>query len=153
MQMFHMLRSFRETFPTRAPEWGLASILFLWGVIVGVNTTLFETSSAMGQLGRIMPQETWATAALIAAALRIAMLCVNGMWRRSPHLRAAGAFISCFFWLQISLGLAQADGLVTGLAVYPVLFLLDSYNVIRAARDAGSADRIHSRDSRNGPDA
>lgn len=148
----HFSRSLRETFPTRASEWALGLMLFLWSVILSINPDLFETSNSLAPLGQILSQSTWAVLCLIAGGGRLIMLAVNGAWRRSPHLRAIGAFVSCFFWFQISLGMLQAGTVGTGLAVYPVLFFLDVYNVFRASRDAGSSDRIFSRAPRHDAD-
>lgn len=152
MILRHMGKSFRETFPTRASEWALGTMLTLWGIILTSNTDLFDDSPSLYKLGEFAPQSTWALLCLIAGVGRLAMLAVNGSWRRSPHLRAVSAFISCFFWFKISHGLVEAGTFGTGLAVYPVLFLLDVYNTIRAAGDSGTADRRYT-GAHNGPDA
>jgi hypothetical protein len=52
------------------------------------------------------------------------------------------AFVSCFFWLQISVGMIRPDGATTGLAIYPVLLALDIWNAMRAWHDAGQVDGI-----------
>jgi hypothetical protein len=146
----HFSRSFRETFPTRASEWAMGAILFLWSAVLTINSDFFLTA-AMHPLARVASQETWAALCLSAGGGRLLVLAINGGWRRTPHLRAVTAFVSCFFWFQITIGLLQSHSIGTGLAVYPVLFFLDVYNVFRAARDAGSSDRIHT-GARNGID-
>jgi hypothetical protein len=60
--------------------------------------------------------------------------------------------MSGFFWMQISLGLVASGNATTGLAVYPVLLALDSYNVFRAMREAGIIDAEYKRAARNGTD-
>lgn len=137
----HFSTSLRETFPTRASEWALAVMLFLWGIVLAVNVDLFTESRSFSEIARVFGQSTLSWMCLAAGGGRLAMLAVNGAWRRSPHLRAIGAFVSAGFWFMISMGFLQAGTFGTGLAVYPVLFLLDAYNVIRAAGDAGTADR------------
>lgn len=150
MLLMHITSSLKETFPVRATEWALAAILFLWGVVLVVNPTLFITGESYKNLNDLMRQDTWASLCILVGGLRLMMLAINGTWRRSPHMRIVGAFVSCFFWFQISIGIAQSGVFGTGLAVYPVLFFLDTYNVFRATRDAGAVDYIHSRKTDNG---
>lgn len=152
MIIAHFSQSLRETFPTRASEWALGLMLFLWSVVLIFNADLFASTPSYRVLAQVMPQTTWALLCLIAGGGRLVMLVINGHWRRSPHLRAGAAFISCFFWFQISIGILQAGTFGTGLAIYPVLFALDVYNVFRASGDAGSSDR-KSAGARNGTDA
>ena len=149
----HLRRSFRETFPGRASEWALGLMLFNWSVVLTANRTLFEDRQAYGAFSAIMDQQWWALACLVVGGARLVVLAINGAWRRSPHLRAVLAFASCFFWFQIAVGLAQADSIGTGMAVYPVLFLLDAFNAIRTLGEAGLSDAHHKRTARNGPDA
>lgn len=143
MILGHFSQSLRDTFPTRASEWALGLMLFLWSVVLTFNVDLFASTPSFSVLSQLMPQGTWALLCMIAGGGRLIMLLINGAWRRSPHLRAIAAFVSCFFWFQISIGILQAGTFGTGLAIYPILFLLDVYNVFRASRDAGSSDRIH----------
>lgn len=146
------LLSLRETFPARASEWALGLMHFLWFVVLSANETLFDDRVSYRALADVMPQNWWALACLIAGGARLVVLAINGAWRRSPHMRALFAFFSCFFWFEISVGLAQAGTWGTGLAVYPVLFLLDAFNAIRTMGEAGRWDAHHQRTARNGID-
>ena len=96
-----------------------------------------------------MPETAWGTACILIGGARLAFLFVNGLWRRSPHLRLLGAFAACFFWFQITAGFVFAGTWSTGLAIYPVLFLLDFYNILRAATDAAIVDHKYA-EQRNG---
>ncbi|RUV90231.1 hypothetical protein EOA60_06775 [Mesorhizobium sp. M1A.F.Ca.IN.020.06.1.1] len=146
MILAHITSSFRETFPARASEWALATMLFGWSVVLFANPTLFaDTPSFAAGLAQIVPQGTLAVLCGIAGAGRLVCLGINGAWRRSPHLRSVGAFIATGFWFIITLGLLKAGANGTGLAIYPVLMFLDSYNVIRAAGEAGLSDQRHGR--------
>lgn len=148
----HITHSLRHTFPTRASEWALGLMLFNWSVVLIFNPNLFAELPNYSHFTEIMSQGSWAALCFIGGTLRLTMLFINGTWRRSPHLRAAAAFLSCFFWFQVSLALFQSGLFATGLAVYPVLFLLDVYNVFRASRDAGFSDSIKT-GADNGTDA
>ncbi len=143
IMLAHIAQSFRDTFQGRASEWALALVLFNWSVILTVNETLFADSPSFAAFGQIISQDNLAMACGAVGAARLVVLGVNGWWRRSPHLRAVCSFLGAGFWFLITLGLIQAGTMGTGLAVYPVLLLLDSYNVIRAAGEAGIADLHH----------
>ena len=145
MIFHHATSSLRATFPIRASEWALSAMLFNWGLLLLMNDGLFALSPSYYVFAALMPEALWGYACLAVGMMRLSVLFVNGMWRRSPHLRALGAFVSCFFWFQITAGFVFAWTGSTGLAVYPVLFLLDLHNVMRAASDAAIVDSKHAR--------
>lgn len=147
----HITSSIKDTFPTRASEWALGSILLIWSFLMMIEPNLLGSSRLRSML-LIFDQDTWALVALIVGGGRLLILGVNGAWSRTPHLRAGAAFISCFFWSQLTFSIIQLDQIVTELAIFPVLFMLDMYNVFRASRDAGYSDRIHSGAKQHGTD-
>jgi hypothetical protein len=135
-----MIVKLTKTFPIRVLEWLLASIMFSWSIVCW-NLTPHEWASPFySGLSRLAQQNTWAFFAFLIGLGRITALTINGAWRPSPHLRAAGAFLACFMWLQISLGMAVSDIKATGIAIYPWLLLADIYNVFRASYDARLSD-------------
>lgn len=145
MIIAHLTRSFRETFPARASEWALSAMLFNWFLVLSLNADLFVTGSSYPALAAIAEQSTWALLCMVCGGGRLIILAINGAWRRSPHMRAFGAFVSCLFWFEITIGMAQSGQWSTGLAIYPVLLLLDSWNVIRAMGEASISDATHKR--------
>lgn len=151
----HITRSLRDTFPARASEWALATMLFLWSMVLHASPGLFHSGSATyTALANIMPQETWAALCLTVGGGRLIVLAVNGAWRKSPHARGVSAFISALFWFEITIGILQGGEHGTGLAIYPVLFFLDCFNVIRAFGEAGRSDANHKqRMASNGTDS
>lgn len=154
MILAHVTQSLRDTFPARASEWALATVLFLWSAILNLNVDLFQTanSATYHALESLMSQSDWGVLCLIVGGGRLVTLAINGAWRRTPHLRAFCAFISGLFWLEITIGALQGGAVGTALAIYPVLFLLDTYNVIRAMGEAGRSDATHKRMAGNGTD-
>lgn len=130
---------FQQTFPLRVAEWAMAVILVNWGVLLLANPQVFEQPqyAPMGQLASV---GVWGWACFLMGSTRFAALVINGAWRASPHIRAATAFLSCFFWLQITFGLGESKVPSMGLAVYPWFLIMDTYNVFRAASDARAAD-------------
>jgi hypothetical protein len=139
-----MIVKLTKTFPIRVTEWLLAGIMFSWSIVCWNLDQNEWASSLYSGLSRLGEQNTWAFFAFLVGALRLTALTINGAWRPSPHLRAAGAFLACFIWLQISLGLMAARVRTSGVAVFPWLLLADIYNVFRASHDARlSDDRAH----------
>jgi hypothetical protein len=140
----HATKSLRETFPVRASEWALSVMIFNWGVVLLLNDNLFSISPSYNTFSSMMPEQAWGLVCLLVGLMRILFLFINGLWRRSPHLRLIGAFAACFFWFQITAGFIYSGTWSTGLAIYPVLLLLDFHNVLRAATDAAIIDRKYS---------
>lgn len=129
-----------QHFPVRVCEFLLASISISWGIVAfNLSPEAWNQSAYIG-LARIAEPRTWGVVLFVIGVLRLIALIRNGGWRPSPHLRAAGAFLSCFAWLQITLGIFSAPLANTGMAVYPWLLLADIYNVFRASHDARLSD-------------
>jgi len=144
----HITVSLRETFRERASEWALAMMIFLWSVVLTYNPSLFmDQPQTYHVLANAFSQSTWAVACGVVGSMRLLMLSVNGMWHRSPHMRALGAFVTAGFWFAISYGVTTSGTFATGIAVYPVLLALDSYSALRALRDAAVADVTAARES------
>jgi hypothetical protein len=142
MLVAHVSTSLRQTFPTRVTEWMLSAMMIHWSVVLGSEPNLFDRSPAYDFLASVMGQEAWSTVLFWAGLARLVTLGINGLWRRSPHIRALGAFIGAGFWFFVALSFVLADRNSTGLAIYPWLFLADAINIFRASGEAGVSDRI-----------
>jgi hypothetical protein len=122
--------------PTRWPEWILASMLTSWGGILLRPENTFGSSPSYEGLARIASEQTWGWFCLGAGVIRLIALTVNGSWVPTTyHLRSLTAFLSCFFWLQITIGFMASGNASTGLAVYPWLLIADIACVYLSARD------------------
>lgn len=141
MIFMHSWRSLQTTFPTRALEWFFALCLVSLGVVFAFNHDAFATNDAWAGMARFAPQHWWVIACLAVGGARSAALMVNGMWYRTPAVRALMALISCFFWWQIAYGLFGNLGL--GAAIIPWFFLFDAYNGVRVGREAGLSEFFH----------
>ncbi len=135
-----MIVKLTKTFPIRVTEWLLACIMLSWSIVCWNLTDAEWANPIYSGLSRMGEQQSWAFFAFAIGAIRLAALTINGAWRPSPHLRGAGAFLACFMWLQMSLGIFASELVVTGVAVFPWLFIADIYNVFRAAHDARLSD-------------
>jgi hypothetical protein len=135
-----MIVKLTKTFPIRVTEWLLAGIMLSWSIACWNLAPSDWADPLYAGLSRFAAQNTWAFYAFWIGVIRLAALTINGAWRPSPHLRAAGAFLACFMWLQISLGMLTADIRAVAVAIYPWLLLADIYNVFRASHDARTSD-------------
>lgn len=142
-QLNMMIVRLADHFPLRVSDWACAMILTLWGLIGFYVSPQTWGLPIYSGLSHIAPQVIWVSAATFIGLSRLIALFINGAIRRTPHVRAVGAFLAVFVWLQISLGLLWSDALAPSLAVYPVLFIVDIYNVYRASEDARRADIKH----------
>ncbi|MFG1465281.1 hypothetical protein V5F77_20565 [Xanthobacter sp. DSM 24535] len=130
----------RHHFRARATEWMLSGVMLLWGALLLRPGQAFS-QPAYSELARIASEEWWGWICLITGAVRLVALIINGAMRPSPHLRAGLAFLSSYFWFELSLGFLLAGGYGTALAVYPLAFVFDLFNAAMAAGDAGASDR------------
>lgn len=133
-----------ENLNVRLSEWGLGLILLLWGAILVSPDDTFSRP-AFTIMARVASENVWGVVLTALGVTRIVVLLINGAWRRSPHLRAVTAFLSCFVWVQITLSIWGSGIFATALAVYPVLLLMDIYVVMRAAGEARLSDDEASR--------
>jgi len=135
----------KRHFPTRVSEWFLSGALVAWGWILLSPGDTFSASPSFAHMAVMASERTWGLAAITVGLVRVVALIINGTFadtgysRASPYVRAIMSILACFVWAQITLGLIGAPNTSTGLAVYPILFLLDSWNCVRAAGDAGEA--------------
>lgn len=130
----------RQHFTERATEWLVAGMLITWGYECLTADPAVWNLPINSALRTVAGQKTWGTIALSIGLIRLAALYINGAMRRSPHLRSVGAFLSCFLWLQLTLGVMLSELHSLAFAFYPWLFFADFYNAQRAARDAGFVD-------------
>ncbi len=145
--LMETVQGVRNHFPNRAGEWFCAFVLTDWGIRVAMPGGMFSASLSFRQMETIMSEPLWGVLAILIGASRILALMVNGsfaqkLWysRRSPHIRAAMAFLSIGIWSLITIGLWRSGVNTTGLSIYPYIAIFDIYNAIRAGRDAGSMD-------------
>jgi hypothetical protein len=134
---------FSETWPARRVEWLLAICLFGIGVVYAFDANLFA-QPLYSVHSKIMPRETWATLAILVSSVRLCFLFVNGTWRRSPHLRAAGAFFSCLLWAELTLAVWQAPIVGATVVIWPVFFCFDVHVALAAISEAARRD-VHSK--------
>lgn len=147
--MIFFTPSFRQhladAFFPRMSEWGAAGMLFALGWMLSANPDLMggAKSNAYDLMLAMAHQDTWSKIMMGFGGIRLTILMINGYWRRSPHLRALTAFLSCFFWTQIVLSFAPTFGFVF---IFACGYLAQDFaTIIRAMRDARTVDDAHAR--------
>lgn len=129
----------QDHFPMRVTDWLLASILCTWGIAaLWIDPTTWNQPIYSGL--NYFPREVWAAVGIIIGISRLIALFINGALRRTPHVRAVGAFLSCWVWWWLALGMLTAHQISFGIGVYPWLLIAEVYNVYRAASDARLSD-------------
>lgn len=135
-----MQHGLRSSLNARPMEWAFALILTTFGWTLLLDADTFVASRSFSALAEWMSEDTWGWVCFLGGLLRLTILWVNGAWRRSPHLRATMAFLSCGVWFLLAWGLLSSGTTPTGVGTYFWILAFDAYNVLRAARDAGVVD-------------
>ncbi len=149
MVIIHAWESLSDTFEARASEWALSAATVCLGLVCLFNSDLFVNRAFRG-LSEWAGQDAWAIGFLLVGIARLTVLLINGAYWRTPQFRSAFAFLTAGVWFQLLLGFAANFSFL--LAIMPWLFLLDTYNAMRAGREAGIGLRFHrlKRDAENG---
>ena len=99
-----------------------------------------DTERAYRVLASWAPEWVFAVIMLIAGTLRLAGLVINGARRRvTPWMRLAGALIGCGLFTAISLGFAASGVVGTWIAAWPVVAVVEFFNIYDTTRDARQA--------------
>ena len=135
-----ILRLRDYTIKDRVAEWFMGAVIAAMGVGLILQPTIFVVNPFFTGFLRVATPSQWAFGLLTLGVARLSALTVNGAWRRSPHLRLIAAFLSMFVWYQLSALAWEVRVPNLGVAMYPLLLLLEVYCVYFAACDAGMAD-------------
>lgn len=139
-------------FPGRALEWMNALILSTLGytLLIPQDPPMFS-QVYFAPMANMAPQWVWGAGCLSIGLLRVTFLFINGtMPRTSSYLRALGAFLACFAWFTISLGLTLNEMAGLGISVFPWLLIGDMYSLHRASTDMRLADSMSREKKANG---
>lgn len=132
----HLAKSFRA----RKAEW--LCTLILLGIAINI---LAVQDPWLTVINGVVEQFTTNTTAgalfgLWIAIISLIALVVNG-WlpRRTPYIRAGMSAMRCFVWAQATIIAVRFEAFdhfpVTGVAIFPLLFLFDLFNVFQASWD------------------
>lgn len=135
------LTSLRTTFPIRKSEWLMAVATVAFWLLFSIRTGLFASSQGYDGLATLAPQWVWAWFCFFVGVGRLAVLFVNGAYWRSPHARAAFAFLNCFLWYNLTVGLSV--NLSLGMISFSTFFMFDVFNFRQAFSEAAASEGIH----------
>lgn len=148
MILTHIRTRFADAFFPRLLEWQAGAVLFAGGVLMLMNADLMIMSPVgYRRMLSIMSQEHWGYLAFTIGSVRMAVLVVNGAWRRSPHARALTAFLSCAIWFPLAMSFAAIAG--WGMVFATGMLFGDLLNIVRTMRDARVVDDEYSRRAQN----
>lgn len=127
--------SFRETFPLRATEWQLATIMTGIGLMSLLYPDIFQRTPALSVLLRDFSQPVWGWGMTLVGGIGWFALVRNGAWKRSPMVRTVCATLRGIIWSQIFLSFAGTELATWGLVFFSVFALSEFYNAFRATTD------------------
>lgn len=133
----------KEHFRTRATSWIMSFNIFGMGLILIVNPTFLNgdvRAHSYVYLLTIMPQWAWAIWCVGVGLMRIVALVINGTFPRLPwmaHVRLAGAFLSCFLWFNLMLGVWVRGGWTFAVPMFTSMIAFELLSTYVAANEAG----------------
>ncbi|MEF2073466.1 hypothetical protein [Consotaella aegiceratis] len=123
----------------RLTDWLLTGFTLAWGITLAGEGDTFALSS-FAVIKTWAPEMAWAVACLIVGFARLALLIINGAWRKSPHLRIAAALGTIPLWTLLSIGYHLAHSGVPGDLIYALCALAEIVSAYRASIEAGYND-------------
>jgi len=133
-----VLRNIATHFPARSSEWIMGCGLTCWGAALLNAQFSFTTNPNFVGMAALGTEQTWGVIAVLAGAIRLIALFINGTYQsfqHSPHLRAATGSVACFVWCSIWIALMASP---TARIAYAMLLAIEINNVWRAGADAGA---------------
>ena len=116
----------------------MAAATTCFWLVFALSDSMFEDNPGYRPLAALAPQWVWAWLCFTVGVGRLAALFVNGAYWRSPHARAAFAFLNCFLWYQLAAGLAENAGL--GMVFAATFFVIDALNFKQAFIEAAASE-------------
>lgn len=138
----HIRTNFAAAFFPRLSEWHAAGILVALGWMLIINDALMQPDiPGYRTMLSVTSQAAWGRIMLLFGIVRLAILLINGAWRKSPHARGVIAFLSCFFWYQAAVSFYAVLGFAFVFSAG--LLVLDFVNLVRAFGDARIVDHAY----------
>ena len=128
----------RTRFDRRLSEWMVAAMTALWGTVLLLPGSTYDTSPVFAFTSYIVSENVLGSVMVFFGVLRLIGLFVNGARQDvTPWIRVVSAGVGFMVWSLICFSFALSGVVSTWLAIYPVIVLVELANVSRAAHDAG----------------
>ncbi len=130
-------------FGPRMPEWFLAGITGLLGIVLLLPEDTFDQPAWAGFRALFGSENLLGWIMLFLGLLRIAGLIINGARKHvTPRIRqvsAGGGFLLFVGW---SCAFAASGVISTWLAIYPTFAVMELVNIYRASKDVGGSGAV-----------
>jgi hypothetical protein len=134
----------QHRFRTRVPEWMLAFITALWGVVALLPGHMFDQPAFAGFKAVFGSETLLGSGMVFLGVARIVGLIVNGARKNvTPHIRMISAAFGCLIFFGISYCYMLSGVVSPWLAIYPPFVLCELINIHRAAHDVGESYGHH----------
>lgn len=132
----------KEHFKARKSEWLMLFPCGGMGAVLNLQSNMFELSNSFNELARRYEEKEWAFFIIMAAAVRMFALTVNGTFESfpySPHLRMFASACSGYFWLQFTMGFAytgqEGIGAWSAIVAYGSFVVFECANIVQSSYD------------------
>lgn len=131
----------------RALEWFTSVGLMMFAFTLWLPGDTLSSPNSQGFAAFGVTEMTLVLPLAVVAAMRMAALIINGMWRRSPILRMIGAIVGlmCFASLAMMVGWPYFTGLSpalsTGFFTYLLWAVADFIAAYRSGADVGQSSQ------------
>lgn len=136
-----------DHFRLRLPEWVKSVGMTLMGLNFLRPADTFAMSPGYVVISQIASETTWGIVLTAIGLSRFLALLLNGnfAWfkRWSPLVRCICSGFSCSIWLMLGVGNYLVDSHFQGWIVFGMLTIVDGFNGIAIAGEAGTAFRAY----------
>jgi cation transport ATPase len=127
-------------FGPRLPEWFLAVVTALLGLVLLLPEVTFEQPSWAGFRTLFGDENLLGWIMVLLGLLRLVGLIVNGARKHvTPRIRQVSAGVGCLIFVGWACAFAASGVISTWLAVYPAFAVLELANILRASKDVGES--------------
>ncbi|MEN3791800.1 hypothetical protein [Fulvimarina sp. MAC3] len=136
--VFVFLRGIWHSLCERLAEWLLTLWLLNWGIVLAYGGAV--DAPVVKVLEPWATIESWALFCLLGGGGRLALLIVNGGWRKSPHFRVLAALGTIPLWAAFAYGFHQSGSIASAAGAYYACIFSELVSMYRATREAGWND-------------
>lgn len=124
---------------TRGLEWLFGGMMVAWGSVIMFFPQMFN-HKIYESLLTLAPTYIWGAIAVSLGIGRIIALLINGLWKRNPLIRFAGALYGMMWWSLLGtcyvIAIIKHDAVPSPmLACFPLFVIFEGVSVYRCGKD------------------